>query len=218
MPNHRSPHFMGDSPGRVVCFGEAMFRHAPAPQGWTGRTVTLDGTVIHKSGLITGGQSGQGTTKRWEDRELQVLHRQREECISELKDLQKRKRELGTDDELIVKIGQLEAELSAIRDEQRSASGKVEGFRAELKALEKQIKEIEPKVASEKKAAGKAESKASGLRRIVESAEDEVFGDFCARIGVANIREYEERQLKLIEEQNEAKLQFEAQLKRLTHQ
>ena len=141
------------------------------------------------------------------------------EAAARLESFTRAAEELGlTQTAVSRQIGQLEAELSAIRDEQRSASGKVEGFRAELKALEKQIKEIEPKVASEKKAAGKAESKASGLRRIVESAEDEVFGDFCARIGVANIREYEERQLKLIEEQNEAKLQFEAQLKRLTHQ
>jgi 2-dehydro-3-deoxygluconokinase len=44
MPNHRFPHCMGGSPGRVVCFGEAMLRHSPAPEGWAGRTVMLDGS------------------------------------------------------------------------------------------------------------------------------------------------------------------------------
>ena len=44
MPNHRFPHCMGGSLGRVVCFGEAMLRHSPAPEGWTGESVTLTGS------------------------------------------------------------------------------------------------------------------------------------------------------------------------------
>ena len=44
MPNHRFPRCMGGSPGRVVCFGEAMLRHSPAPEGWTGESVTLTGS------------------------------------------------------------------------------------------------------------------------------------------------------------------------------
>ena len=44
MPNHRFPRCMGGSPGRVVCFGEAMLRHSPAPEGWIGESVTLTGS------------------------------------------------------------------------------------------------------------------------------------------------------------------------------
>jgi len=33
--------------------------------------VTLDGTVIHKSGLITGGKSSHNTGKKWEEKEVQ---------------------------------------------------------------------------------------------------------------------------------------------------
>lgn len=44
MHNHRFPHSMGHSLGRVVCFGEAMLRHSPAPEGWAGRTIMLDGS------------------------------------------------------------------------------------------------------------------------------------------------------------------------------
>ena len=33
--------------------------------------VTLDGTVIHKTGLITGGRSSHGNTRKWEEKEIQ---------------------------------------------------------------------------------------------------------------------------------------------------
>ena len=52
---------------------------------------------------------------------------------------------------------------------------------------------------------------------MVDAAEDRVYGDFCREIGVANIREYEARQLRLAQEEIEARLRFETQIARLTH-
>lgn len=52
---------------------------------------------------------------------------------------------------------------------------------------------------------------------VVDAAEDRVFGSFCREIGVANIRDYEARQLKLAQEESEARLRFETQIARLTH-
>jgi structural maintenance of chromosome 1 len=52
---------------------------------------------------------------------------------------------------------------------------------------------------------------------VVDAAEDDVYGAFCREIGVANIREYEARQLKLAQEETEARLRFETQIARLTH-
>ena len=52
---------------------------------------------------------------------------------------------------------------------------------------------------------------------MVDAAEDGVYGDFCRQIGVVNIRDYEARQLKLAQEETEARLRFETQIARLTH-
>ena len=60
--------------------------------------------------------------------------------------------------------------------------------------------------------------KISGLSVIIDEAEDGIFRAFCDRIGVAHIREYEERQLKVAQEENEARLRFDTQIARLTHQ
>lgn len=60
--------------------------------------------------------------------------------------------------------------------------------------------------------------KISALSEVVNVAEDHTFSDFCRKIGVANIREYEQRQLKAAEEENNARLRFDTQIARLTHQ
>lgn len=79
--------------------------------------MTLDGTVIHKSGLITGGQTEQSTTKRWDEREYQGLQRQRDQFMAELKELNKERRTFNVDDELTMKITKMEAELANVNEE-----------------------------------------------------------------------------------------------------
>ena len=56
------------------------------------------------------------------------------------------------------------------------------------------------------------------LSTAVNAAEDGVFAAFCRKIGVSNIREYEERQLKVAQEESQARLRFETQIARLQNQ
>jgi structural maintenance of chromosome 1 len=51
----------------------------------------------------------------------------------------------------------------------------------------------------------------------MDEAEDQIYGAFCRDIGVANIRDYEARQLKVAQEESEARSRFETQIARLTH-
>jgi structural maintenance of chromosome 1 len=61
-------------------------------------------------------------------------------------------------------------------------------------------------------------SRIDGLTQTINAAEDAIFGSFCRKIGVTNIREYEERQLKIAQEESQARLRFDTQIARLTHQ
>lgn len=56
------------------------------------------------------------------------------------------------------------------------------------------------------------------LASVVEAADDKVFADFCRRIKVANIREYEDVQLKAAQEEEEAIEAFNTQKSRVKHQ
>ena len=48
-------------------------------------------------------------------------------------------------------------------------------------------------------------------------AEDLVFADYCKRIGVRNIREYESKQLKEAQAEAEMRLRLDTQMHRLEH-
>ncbi|KAJ3819710.1 hypothetical protein F5880DRAFT_1074210 [Lentinula raphanica] len=58
----------------------------------------------------------------------------------------------------------------------------------------------------------------TSLSEAINNAEDEVFAEFCTKIRVENIREFEERQLKMAQEESEARLRYDNQIARLTHQ
>jgi structural maintenance of chromosome 1 len=61
-------------------------------------------------------------------------------------------------------------------------------------------------------------SQITALQSVIDTAEDGVFISLCSHIGVENVREYEERQLKVAEEESQARLRFDQQVARLTHQ
>ena len=64
----------------------------------------------------------------------------------------------------------------------------------------------------------KLQDQTAALSSVIDEAEDEIFGSFCEKIGVENIREYEERQLKVAQEESQARLRFDTQIARLTNQ
>jgi structural maintenance of chromosome 1 len=53
---------------------------------------------------------------------------------------------------------------------------------------------------------------------VIDEAEDSIFQEFCHKIRVSNIREYEDHQLKAAQGEAEARLRFDSQIARLTHQ
>ena len=78
--------------------------------------MTLDGTVIHKSGSITGGQSSHGNGRKWDDTEVAGLHKQRDSLMGYLKELQKAYPKGKTDDNLTGDITRCDAELVLVKD------------------------------------------------------------------------------------------------------
>ena len=58
----------------------------------------------------------------------------------------------------------------------------------------------------------------SSIRQVIDAADDKIFASFCRAIKVNTIREYEERQLKVLQEGSDVRMRFNTQIKRLTHQ
>ena len=62
------------------------------------------------------------------------------------------------------------------------------------------------------------EAEISSKQRVVFSAEDKIFAAFCAKIGVENIRDYEDNQLKRAKETSEKQLELSSRLSKLTNE
>ncbi|KAF8650227.1 hypothetical protein AX16_005342 [Volvariella volvacea WC 439] len=201
----------------LVCDSMEVARYVCYEKGQEVKAVTLDGTIIHKSGLITGGRSTQNA-KKWDEKDVQGLIRVRDNLMSQLRELNKQKPKPNADEHIISEISRLEAAIGVARDELNAIKSRQTGIRDEITHLDREYKRNEPELRRVQRDYSALENRIQGLATTINAEEDEIFAAFCERIGVANIREYEERQLKVAQEESEARLRFDNQIARLTHQ
>lgn len=103
--------------------------------------VTLEGTIIHKSGLITGGRSTHNTGKKWDEKDVQGmkihkfvqppfifmpvlscllfigLMRVRDALLAQLADLNKQKPRGKSDENLIAEVARLDSAITIAKDD-----------------------------------------------------------------------------------------------------
>ncbi|GLB42443.1 putative structural maintenance of chromosomes protein [Lyophyllum shimeji] len=202
----------------LVCDTMESARYVCYEKGQEVKAVTLEGTVIHKSGLITGGRSTHGMGKKWDEKDVQGLMRARDSLMAQLRELAKQKPRGTTDENLIAEISRLESVMTVARDDLSACKLRITGLKDELKHLEKEIKQITPELKKAEQSHSACLQQIAQLSAVVNAAEDGIFKDFCKKIGVPNIREYEERQMKVAQEESKARLQYETQMARLGHQ
>lgn len=92
------------------------------------------------------------------------------------------------------------------------------GILQELQHIRGQLNALAPQVNAAAAAHDQLREQVEALQAVISEADDSVFGDFCRRIGVGSIRDYEERQLKVAQAVNEARHRFDTQIARLTTQ
>ncbi|KAI9511038.1 RecF/RecN/SMC [Russula earlei] len=201
----------------LVCDTMEVARYVCYEKDQEVKAVTLEGTIIHKSGLITGGRSTHESGKKWEEKDIQGLSRTRDNIQNQLSDLVKQKPRSKEDESLISEMTRLEAVLQVSRDDLSSCSHRLQGIKDELKYIDRSLRQNAPEYKKSQSALDKLHEQVQRFASVVHAAEDQVFGSFCREIGIANIRDYEARQLKLAQEESEARLRFETQIARLTH-
>ncbi|KAK0478106.1 hypothetical protein EDD18DRAFT_1087000 [Armillaria luteobubalina] len=87
----------------------------------------------------------------------------------------------------------------------------------ELQHIDKELKSNTPELKKVESAYAKLQGKIANLKSSIDAAEDRIFSSFCQKIKVSHIREYEECQLKVGQEESEAQLWYDSQITCLTH-
>ena len=183
------------------------------------KAVTLDGTIIHKGGLMTGGRGpNDRNERRWEEAELESLRQMKDKFLGEIAALPKGHRR-GAEEELLQgELAGLEQQLSYVREELKSLERNAQSKKKELDFVDNQLTEAKPKYDEQSRRLQNLQKKLDGYQAEISKVEDSIFGAFCQRLGYKNIRDYEAQQGGLQQEAAQKKLEFTMQRSKLENQ
>ncbi|RYC62189.1 hypothetical protein CHU98_g4026 [Xylaria longipes] len=181
------------------------------------KAVTLDGTVIHKAGLMTGGHGPdhKGGKRRFEDADVQSLERALEKNQQELDALPRSDRRNTAEETVRNQLAELEQRLQYSRNELAHFEQNLSNKKKELDHVKRQLKEWQPKFKDEDTKLQKTRSSVEKFKTAIAQVEDKVFSDFCKRLGYSDIRSYEAQQGSWEAEAAEKRSQFDLQKSRL---
>jgi structural maintenance of chromosome 1 len=181
--------------------------------------VALDGTFYQKSGIISGGSLDLARkAKRWDEKHMSQLKSNKEKLTDELREAMKQSRkesELNTVDS---QRKGLKVRLRYAKSDRERTLTQINDLEKELKYLEKKLEESGPRIEEIEKQMRLRDQEIQEMKERMNSVEDDIFADFCRRIGMTNIRQYEERELRSQQERAKKRLEFENQKNRIMSQ
>ncbi|XP_031403402.1 structural maintenance of chromosomes protein 1 [Punica granatum] len=190
---------------------------------WSGerfKVVTVDGILLTKSGTMTGGTSGgmEARSKKWDDAEIEGLQKLKEQYESELEELGSIREMQLKESEVSGKISALEKKIQYAEIEKQSLKDKLENLKQERQNLRTEINRMNPELLKLKDSINKRNSDITKLEKRINEIVDRIYKDFSQKVGVKNIREYEENQLKEAQSMAEERFNVSDQLAKLKYQ
>ncbi|KAJ3226707.1 Structural maintenance of chromosomes protein 1 [Clydaea vesicula] len=182
------------------------------------KCVCLDGTIFHKAGLITGGQStGSGAARRWEEKELGLLKKARENLLTELREIEKIRRSSGTStiDLLHEKIPRIQTDLDGFKSDMAKTDDRLKSIAMELKHLDKEVVAQNSNLEKTVLAIEYKQNEIDTLKEEIKTIEDEIYFPFCKKYNFENVREFEQRHIQIDTEEKVIRSNFNTQKAKL---
>ena len=179
------------------------------------KAVTLDGSIIHKGGNMTGGQGTKPDSRRWEETEVENLRKLQEKLVSELTALPEPRRGKSEEEVLQGELTGLEQKLTYLKEEMKAHERNQSSKQKELSHTQQDLAIATPKYEQKLRELQALESNLKEYQDAVGEVQDQVFAEFCGRLGYSNIRAYEAQQGSLQQEGAQKKLEFSTQISRL---
>ena len=201
----------------IVCDDLATAKYICYEKNIQVKAVTLEGFVIHKAGLMTGGRGpdNRGSKRKFDDQDVDHLRKQAEKYREEIESLPKVNRKGAAEETLQSDLTGLEQRLAYERSELAAFDQNLKSKKKALSHEQRQLQEMEPKFEERQAALEKTSSLAQEYQDAVSRVQDDIFAGFCKRLGYANIRAYEAQQGSLEQEAAEKRTAFEVQKQRL---
>jgi structural maintenance of chromosome 1 len=179
------------------------------------KAVTLDGTVIHKGGNMTGGEGPTDRKRQFEDAEVDAMRKMVDKFRKELEDLPKPNRRQAEEEQLSSELSGLETKLQYAHDEIKILERNIESKKKELQFAQGQLAEVQPKYEEHAAGVETLKEQLDDAKSNVDEVEDQVFAAFCKRLGYGSIRDYEKQHGSMQEEATKKGNEFKVQISRL---
>ncbi|XP_017285706.1 structural maintenance of chromosomes protein 1B [Kryptolebias marmoratus] len=184
------------------------------------KTVSLDGTLFKTSGVISGGSSYLRSKARcWDEKDMMHLKERKDQLTTEMRDLMKLKRKESDLKRIIAQSQGAQTRLKYSKTDLENLQKKIiPRCQAEISRMESELANLDYQIQMQQESLETKNAEMKTIKHQIDQIEDLVFSDFCAEIGVDNIREYEQEHLKEQAELDKKRLEFESQRARLNAQ
>jgi structural maintenance of chromosome 1 len=178
--------------------------------------LALDETFYQKSGIISGGSHDLARkAKRWDEKHMTQLKLAKEKLSEEFKEVTKKTRKQGELTTIESQIKGIENRLKYSRNDLTASDKTISDYDRRLNDLQKELDLIGPNISDIERRMMQRDAKMQEIKEKMNTVEDEYFKSFCKKIGVANIRQYEERELVMQQERDKKLAEFEQQIDRV---
>jgi structural maintenance of chromosome 1 len=200
----------------IVCDDLATAKQICYKRGIQVKAVTLEGFVIHKAGLMTGGRGPErGNKRKFEDQDVEILRRQQQKIRDQIEALPRVNRRSAAEETLQNDLAGLGQRAEYLKSELAAFEKNLASKKRELSHEMSQLREMKPKYEEKSSALESIQETVQEFQDAVAKVEDSIFAGFCKRLGYSDIRSYEAQQGTLEQEAAEKRNAFEVQKKRL---
>lgn len=187
------------------------------------KAVTVDGTVIHKNGFLTGGSSvslnnGKADSRRWEEKDVTRLKSDRDALLVTLADISKSLKKFEGDQKLRTSLTEKEGRIEFLSEEIEALDRLISSNEAESVHVSKDLKKLEQECSALTRSIQKQTVQFEALKQSIASKTESVFAEFCAEAKISSISAYEESQTVVRREINEKLSKFTGVSAKLSNQ
>lgn len=176
--------------------------------------VTEDGKIFDPRGMITGGTSRNKPRLNTESlSDLEDRKAKLEEKLGTIgNEISKRKSELeDIDDKLFTLRPQLSYRLNKIDDLKK----RIESMQTDIRYIDRQIKELTEKVEKKNKELSEKDEEIEKINFTQSENDKRIFKDFCKRVNVSDVKEFEITLLQDFDERYSKRLEYNSRLSQL---
>lgn len=157
------------------------------------KIVSLDGSVIHKSGLMTGGLQDKrsSATGRWSKEEMQKLLKKKDDITAELE-------KTATEKPSAVDINSLSEEISLLDAQKPSITNQIVVLERqlfeknqEIQFMKESSQEIAERFERKEQDLDNLQNQIAQFEEKIKSLQQQVYSEFCDKFGLASIVDYE---------------------------